>query len=203
MPLRNRVTPFGEIVAMPERGTLMGNRGGRIHDEARAIVRPWASRRWIACELVYKDWRRTVMCEGYTELFFLDEVTALAAGHRPCFFCRRAEAKAFARAFAVGQGTVAPRDADAMDLVLHRERLERGRKRLHRVEAASLPDAAMFTAGGSAFAISGQRMLRWTAGGWRDAGPRTDDVVELLTPPSIVASLAAGYRPRWHCSANR
>jgi hypothetical protein len=201
MPLCNRVTPFGEIVAVPERGTLMGNRGGRIHNDARAIVRQWTSRRWIACELVYKDWHRPVMGKGYTELFFLDEVTALAAGHRPCFFCRRLDARAFARAFAAGQGSDSPWDADAMDHLLHRQRLEGHRKRLHRMDAAGLPDGAMVTADGTAFAVAGDRMLRWAPGGWRGAGPRPESSVDLLTPPAIVAALFAGYRPRWHASA--
>ena len=105
MPLQNRVDPFGAILAMPERGTLMGNRGGRIHDASQRIGgRRWTSRRWIACELVYKGWHRPVMGEGYTELFFLDEVTALAAGHRPCFFCRRRDARSFAPHFAAALG---------------------------------------------------------------------------------------------------
>jgi hypothetical protein len=203
MPLQNRVTPFGEILALPERGTLMGNRGGRIHDDAKTILRQWTSRRWIACELVYKDWRRPVMGKSYTELFFLDEVTALSAGHRPCFLCRRAEAKAFAQAFAAGQGAASPWDADAIDHVLHKERLDGTRKRLHRVEAARLPDGAMVTTDGSAFAVRGDRTLRWSAGGWLEAGSRPEGIVDLVTPPSVVAALFAGYRPRWHGSAHR
>ena len=109
MPLQNRVDPWGELHAVAARGTMMGNRGGRIHDEHRSLgARRWTSRRWICCELAFKGWWRPVMGRGYTELFFLDEVTALAAGHRPCFECRRAEAKAFAAAFSAGQGASSP-----------------------------------------------------------------------------------------------
>ena len=198
MPLQNRVTPFGAILALPERGTLMGNRGGRIHDaDKRLSGRPWTSRRWIACELVYKDWWRPVMGKGYTELFFMDEVTALAAGHRPCYFCRRAEAKAFAAAFAKGQGG-GLLDADAMDVILHAERLDGRAKRTHRREARDLPDGAVYAAADQAFALRDGQRLRWAASGWQPAGPRRGGSVEVLTPPSILAALRAGYQPRWH-----
>jgi len=97
MPLQNRVTPFGDLVATPVRGTLMGNRGGRIHKDDRVLgPRRWASRQWICCVLAFRGRHRRVWGDGYTELFFLDEPTALAAGHRPCFECRRQDAIAFA-----------------------------------------------------------------------------------------------------------
>ena len=95
-PLQNRVDPFGKICAIPARGALMGNRGGRLHTPEQRVVRSWVSRRWITCRLTFRDRRRHVMGDSYTELFFMDEATALAAGHRPCFECRRADAKAFA-----------------------------------------------------------------------------------------------------------
>jgi hypothetical protein len=200
MPLQNRVTPFGALAAVPERGTLMGNRGGRIHDERRRILgRPWTSRRWIACELAWKEVRRTVMGEGYTELFFLDEVTALAAGHRPCFYCRRGDALAFAACCAPTLGE--PPTADAMDLRLHAERLDRHAKRRHRRAAEALPDGAVIAEGDDAFALSQAQRLRWTPDGWQVAGPRPAGTVEVLTPPLILAALEAGYKPRWHGSA--
>src|SRR4029450_5546706 len=100
MPLPNRVSPFGELVASPARGTLMGNRGGRLHDAQRKLtVRRWVTRAWICCRLDFKDRHRDVWSEGYTELFFLDEVTAFAAGHRPCFECRRKNCEQFAMVF--------------------------------------------------------------------------------------------------------
>ena len=129
MTLQNRVTPFGDIIATPARGLFMGNRGGRIHDAARRLGRRrWASTQWICCRLHFKDRHRSVWAESYTELFFLDEPTALAAGHRPCFECRRADAMAFAAAWA--RGGARPKAAD-MDRVLHRERLAAPAQRLH------------------------------------------------------------------------
>eukprot|EP01034_Spumella_vulgaris_P042662 gene42663-52921_t len=109
-PLRNRVDPFGDIAAHPARGLLMGNRGGRIHDpHTRTLTgRAWVSRQWICCALTFRDRRRAVMGEGYTELFFLDEVVAFAAGHRPCFQCRRVAAEAFSAAWAKAEGTLPP-----------------------------------------------------------------------------------------------
>ena len=202
MALQNRVTPFGEIVAVPERGSLMGNRGGKIHDVDRRLgTARWTSRRWIACECVYKDWRRPVMGDGYTELFFLDEVTALSAGHRPCFFCRRAEAKAFAQSFSRGRGEDAVMSADAIDLALHAERLDGKAKRRHRLEADWLPDGAVIARGEEAFALRDGRSLLWSPAGWKEAGGRPAGPVDALTPPSILATLVAGYRPRWHESA--
>lgn len=215
MALQNRVTPFGEIVADPARGLFMGNRGGRIHDPEtrRLTARRWASRRWICCVCSFKGRRRQVMGAGYTELFFLDEVTALAAGHRPCFECRRADAEAFARCWSKAQGSKTAPKADAMDLVLHEERL-RGmaghRPRLSAAALADLPDGAMVAAAPTAspaqsiaYALRGASALAWRPGGYGEAVPRKtlSDAV-LLTPPAICAVLAAGYRPRWHGSVS-
>ena len=202
MPLQNRVTPFGDIVAMPERGTMMGNRGGRFHDDRQQIGRRrWASRHWICCELAFKGWWRPVMGQGYTELFFLDEVTALSAGHRPCFECRRVEAKAFAAAFAKGQGAAAPMRVDAMDRILQAERLDGRQKRRQTMPAAALPVGAMIEAEGAALARHAQGWLRWSAGGWSKASEKLAEDVSVLTPPSIVAALKNDYAPRWHESA--
>src|SRR6476646_8354138 len=131
MPLQNRVTPFGELIASPARGTLLGNRGGRIHDDERKLTaRRWTSKQWICCQLDFNNRHRKVWGDGYTELFFLDEVTALAAGHRPCFECRRADAKAFAEKWAEAWGGGIPY-APEMDEVLHAERLTGREKRTH------------------------------------------------------------------------
>jgi hypothetical protein len=198
MPHHNRVDPFGELIATPARGLLFGNRGGRFHNDDRTLGRRrYASRQWICCVLDFKGRQRDVWGRGYTELFFLDEVTALAAGHRPCFECRRRDAQAFAAAFPRG-----PMRAPAMDVVLQAERLDGRAKRTHRRKIDTLPDGAMIQQDGGAFAMRGKRLLRWTPSGY-EAGPRRprDSMVEVLTPPSIVAALAAGYVPLWHPSA--
>lgn len=189
MSLQNRVDPWGAIHAVAARGTMMGNRGGRFHRADQTLgTRRWASHHWICCELHYKDRHHDPMGAGYTALFFLDEVTALAAGHRPCFFCRRAAAEAFL-------GDIR---ADGFDRQLHGER--RGERPV--LDPAILPDGAMVDISGQAFAIRGRSLLPWSFGGYgppvaRPAGTR----VKLLTPPSITAILRAGYEPRWHESA--
>jgi hypothetical protein len=200
MPLQNRVTPFGELIATSARGTLMGNRGGRLHDDARKLTsRRWASRQWICCQLAFNSRQRKVWGDSYTELFFLDEVTALAAGHRPCFECRRQDAEHFAALFS---GKKQRASAPAMDEVLHAERLDDGAKRTHRRKLDTLPDGAMVARDGEAFAVRGHRLLRWSPSGYtaRRARPRGIDV-DVLTPSSMLAVLARGYAPRWHPSA--
>lgn len=202
MPLQNRVTPFGELVAVKARGCFMGNRGGRIHTDARMLTRRrWASRQWICCVLDFKGRQRDVWGRFYTELFFLDEVTALAAGHRPCFECRRRDAELFAKAFAPrGRRMSAPE----MDLILHRERLDGRGKRLHVRAIDGLPDGAMVVRDGEAFALRGGRMLQWTPSGYRGAVRRPRGLkVDVLTPPSILAALHNGYSIVWHHSAIR
>jgi hypothetical protein len=155
--------------------------------------------------LAFKDRRRKVWAEGYTELFFMDEVTALAAGHRPCFECRRADATAFAAAWGRGQGGMPPR-APAMDQVLHGERLEPcrpWRKRLHRIAPATLPAGAMLVWQDAAFAVAETGLARWTPEGFQQPsrGMLTDlpreGVALVLTPPAILACLREGYAPEW------
>jgi hypothetical protein len=206
MPLPSRVDPFGNLFADSSRGLFFGNRGGRFHRDDRTLgIRRWVSRTWICCRLEFKGRHREVWGRGYTELFFLDEPTALAAGHRPCFECRRADAKAFAAAFARGRGSNEVFRAPEMDRVLHAERLDGRAKRRHRLPVDDLPDGAFLTLAEEAngvFTVHGSRLLRWTSTGYtvRLSRPRgiTGDV---LTPPAIVAALASGYRPRWHPSA--
>jgi hypothetical protein len=203
MPLQNRVDPFGELNAVPARGTLFGNRGGRFHTDAKTLTkRRWASRQWICCVLDFKDRQRNVWGRFYTELFFLDEPTALAAGHRPCFECRRKDAEAFAEAWRKAKRLGTRPYADEMDEVLHGERLAGRAKRLHRRAIDELPDGAFVIFEGAAFAVRGAELLRWTPDGYSDRKPRPHGiVVDVLTPPSIIAVLSAGYRPRWHPSA--
>ncbi len=200
MPLQNRVSPFGEFIATPARGLVMGNRGGRLHDAQRQLGgRRWTSKQWICCKLEFNNRHRKVWGDGYSELFFLDEVTALATGHRPCFECRRQDAKRFAALFC---GQLKCASATAMDKVLHAERLIGRAKRTHRRALDALPDGAMIAIDGEAFAVRGNHLLRWTPAGYAGthARPRGIDV-NVLTPPSMLAVLAAGYTPLWHDSA--
>jgi hypothetical protein len=203
MPLQNRVTPSGDIVADPHRGLFTGNRG-IIHDPATKTLlkRRWASPAWITCVCEFRGRRREVMGgRSWTELFFLDEATAFAAGHRPCFYCRRDDANAFRAAWEQGNGVrrVLARDIDA---VLHRERLERGSKRLHALPMPleQLPEGAMVQAGTESYLIAQGRALRWSPGGYREARNAIAGAM-LLTPPSMLRALGAGYRPVLHGSA--
>ncbi|MBS0535906.1 MAG: hypothetical protein JSR72_17785 [Proteobacteria bacterium] len=197
MRLQNRVTPFADLIADPARGTLFGNRGGKFHRDDRTLGRrQWASRQWICCVLDFKGRQRDVWGRYYTELFFLDEVTAFAAGHRPCFECRRKDAEAFARVFPGAHR------APAMDDILHAERLDGRAKRLHRRALDELPDGTMIARDGEAFAVRGARLLPWTPSGYGAAQPRPRGIdADVLTPPSIAAVLAQGYAPQWHSSA--
>ena len=201
-PLQNRVTPFGEIVAIAQRGTFTGNRG-ILHDPAtkRLLGRRWASKAWLVCTCTYKDRRRDVMGgRSWTELFFLDEAVALAAGHRPCFFCRREAAERFREAWTAGNSGRRPLAA-AIDVVLHAERLDHGRKRLHIISGPvdQLPSGTMVVADGSAFTLHAGLAWRWTETGY--AAPQLLSRADgLLTPPSTLATLACGYRPVLHPS---
>jgi hypothetical protein len=202
MPLQNRVTPTGDIIATPHRGMFTGNRG-IIHDPAtKTLTRRWASQAWLTCLCEFRGWRRKVMGgRSWTELFFLDEATALAAGHRPCFFCRRDDANRFRAAWQEGNGVagVLARDIDA---VLHRERLVGAKKRLHAVPMPlqQLPDGAMVQAGNESYLIEQGRALTWSPAGYRAAQHALQDAM-LLTPPSTLRALTAGYRPVLHQSA--
>jgi hypothetical protein len=203
MPLQNRVTPFGELVATPARGFFLGNRGGRFHTDARALTaRRWASRQWICCVLDFKGRQRDVWGRFYTELFFLDEPTALAAGHRPCFECRRKDAEAFAEIWRKTHRLRARPYADEMDKVLHRERLDGRAKRLHRRAIDALPDGAFIVLDDEAYTVHGRKLLHWTLQGYdrRKARP-PGGTVDVLTPPATLSVLSAGYTPHWHPSA--
>ena len=205
MPLQNRVLPTGEIVVHPARGLLMGNRGC-IHRPDRTLgVTRWRTKMWISCVLSFRGRKRDVMPPGrYTALFFLDEATALAAGHRPCGECRRADHLWFAESWRAAQGLSARPRAWQMDEALHAERVDpRTRRKVTRsVRAGGLPDGAMISHAGTTGLWCGGTLLPWSLAGY---GPPVtispQAAVSLLTPPSIVAALAAGYRPMVHPSA--
>jgi hypothetical protein len=208
MPRQNRVTPRGELIATPERGLVYANRGC-LHDDSGRIRRHHNGRRWIACRLRFKGWHRSpLMAPGrFTELFFLDEATAFAAGHRPCALCRRGDYMRFGERWSElhpGQ-----HGADEIDAQLHGERWdgERRAQRLHEARAASLPDGTFVLGdGGEPRLVLGGRVLDWGPGGYgpsRQLGP--DDALTVITPPSMVEVLRAGWEgvvPLLHPSAS-
>jgi hypothetical protein len=205
MPLQNRVTPSGDIIATLHRGMFTGNRG-IIHDPATKTLlrRRWASRAWLTCVCEFRNRRRDVMGgRSWTELFFLDEATALSAGHRPCFFCRRDDANRFRAAWEAGNG-VTNILADEIDVVLHRERLDGRAKRLHKLPAPMmrLADGAMVALGGESYLVANGELLRWSFDGYHPANVSAGAAM-LLTPPSTLRALDAGYRPVLHPSAKQ
>ena len=195
MPLQNRVSPFGDIVATAYRGRFTGNRG-IIHDPATRTLlnRRWSSKAWITCVCEFRGRRRKVMGgRSWTELFFLDEATSFAAGHRPCFYCRRVDATVFRDAWAKGNGRVKPY-ATEMDAMLHGERLDGRQKRLHplHIAALKLPSGTTVTSGGESYMIVNGEAWRWSFAGYSRASASLADA-RLLTPPSIVNALREGY----------
>ena len=201
MPLQNRVDPFGELIATSARGLFLGNRGGRFHRDDQTLgQRRWSSRQWICCVLQFKGRRHPVWRDRYTALFFLDEPTAFAAGHRPCFECRRADATAFAEKWAQAKRGAVPR-APAMDLVLQSERLDGRTKRTHERAFADLPDGAFVVLSDAAYAVRGSHLLRWSDAGYTEKIARERGMATVLTPPSIIDVLRAGYQPQWHPTA--
>jgi len=194
MPFQNRVTPRGELIATPERGLVYGNRG-RLHDADGRIRREWQVKRWISCRLEFRGRSRAggpMAPNRYTGLFFLDEATAFASGHRPCAECRREDYVRFMK-------LVGSRRADAIDDRLHTERL--GPKPMR--ETASLPDGAFVLVDGDPWLVRGGELLRWTAAGYAERRPPTGQA-RVLTPPSVLTALAAGWNgvvPFLHPSA--
>jgi hypothetical protein len=209
MPLRNRVTPMGDIIADAARGTLMGNRG-ILHDASRRLgAARWRHRSWICCRLSFEDRRREVMAPGrYTELFFLDEATALAAGHRPCWECRRDEFRAFQAAWRRATGTPNA-SAGAIDRVLQEGRVDPRTRRQIRFEAPldDLPDGAFVLLPGDASSpllVLGDGLLPWRPAGYGAARPRPSRTrCVVLTPWPTLAVLRAGYAPSLHPTATR
>ncbi|MEM7301634.1 MAG: hypothetical protein AAF468_11175 [Pseudomonadota bacterium] len=209
MPLQNRVLPTGEIVRSTHRGEMMGNRGGRIHEPGTKELFPrrrHATRQWISCVTEFKNRQREVMGRGYTELFFLDEVTALAAGHRPCFECRRKDARAFAESWQKVFGLELPPKAGEMDRLLHDERLSPAQSKLDHHAIDDLPDGSMIEIDSRCFARHQQRWLKWDESGYSEspelAKALHTEPVRVLTPKIAIAVLSAGYQPVWHSSAS-
>jgi hypothetical protein len=197
VPLQNRVTPLGELVATPARGLVYGNRGC-LHDESGRIRRRYNGKRWIACRLRFRGWQRGPLLQPgrFTELFFLDEATALAAGHRPCALGRRADYVRVVRIW--GELHPGHVGADAIDAQLHAERVAPGtRAQLHHeAPLDELPDGTFVLREGAPWLVLGSRLLRWTASGYAERNPRPSrQQAAVITPPSLVAVLRAGWQP--------
>jgi hypothetical protein len=197
VPLQNRVTPLGELIADPARGLVYGNRGC-LHDGRRRIVRRYAGKRWIACRLRFRGWHRSPLMQPgrFTELFFLDEVTAFAAGHRPCALCRRSDYLRFVdiwRRLHPGEA-----GADAIDARLHTERLDpgTGAQRHHDAAFDDLPDGAFVLRDDEPWLVLDDRLVRWTPSGYRERRSRPVRArAALITPPSLVEVLRADREP--------
>lgn len=202
MPRQNRVDPFSNLIATPARGHFMGNRG-ELHDHRERIVRHHAGKRWLLCSLRFGDHHQTIMEPGrYTQLFFLDEVTALAAGHRPCHTCLRGKYEAFRDTWTRANPDMAVNKrllADELDMALHAERLTpSAEKRTYREGVEYLPDGAFVSLpdNSGAYLVLGNHLLLWSASGYTRRIARPSDLeVEVLTPYSIVRTLAHGYTP--------
>jgi hypothetical protein len=208
MPRQNRVNPCGELIATESRGTWMGNRGC-LHDDEQRIRRPFAGRRWIICVLEFRGRHRAIMTPGrYTELFFLDEATALAAGHRPCAECQRTRYRLFRELWAVGNPewkTSVPA-ADEIDRILHIERVDDKRgKRTYFAPVSELPAGVIVADGeGTPSLVLEQRLMQWEPGGYTRSVPRPESaLLRVLTPKSIVLVIARGYPVIVHPSAGR
>ena len=197
MALQNRVTPLGELVADPSRGLVYGNRGC-LHDETGRIRRRYNGKRWIGCRLEFRGWlRRPLLQPGrFTELFFLDEATAFAAGHRPCALCRREDYLRLVELWRqLHPGQIG---ADAIDAQLHSERVAPGTHAQlhHRARLDELPDGAFILSDGAPRLVLGSKLLDWTPAGYAERAPRPGDgEAVLVTPPSLVAVLRGGWEP--------
>ncbi len=199
MPLQNRVQPTGDIIAHPSRGTLIGNRG-ILHDTARTVKRRWSHPHWIVCTLHWKDVRRVPMTPNrWTELFFLDEAVALAAGHRPCAYCRRADYRLWKAAWEHAFGERAK--AAEMDGVLHASRIDKAThtQQQHTANLADLPDGTFILHDGQPHLILGPNLLTYGPDAYALALPKPSfKTAQVLTPAITVAVLRAGYRPVLH-----
>jgi hypothetical protein len=197
VPLQNRVDPWGRLHAVEARGAWMGNRGV-LHDASKRIVRPWRLKAWILCRLQFKDRRRRVFAPArYSELFFLDEATAFAAGHRPCAECNRERFNEFKRAWPSGAR------AAEIDTVLHAERIADGEKVIYEARLDELPDGVMIEHEAGARLVLGKALYPWSFEGYGAPLPRPTGAtrVRVLTPRSMVRAIAHGLAPQVHRSA--
>jgi hypothetical protein len=204
--LQNRVDPKGNIIITKARGTLMGNRG-QLHGATKSILRPFKLRAWITCLLEFKGWHRPVMAPNqYTELFFLDEATAFAAGHRPCFECRRADYNRFKTAWLTGNPEyefTQKTSINEIDLIMHRERFDDGRKVTFEADINTLPDGVFILIGDKPYLKADNQVYGWTAFGYdTDTLLNHLSTVTVLTPKCTVNAFKAGYVPIYSLSDN-
>lgn len=208
MPKQNRVTPTGEIVVVPNRGEWMGNRG-LLHDAQQVVRRPWRLKAWIICLLSFKGRQREVMAPGrYTELFFLDEATAMAAGHRPCAECRRADYNRFKSRWLAANHDLLPQENPRIrevDAIIHQQRIdEKGRKKTYVANIDSLPDGVFIVhpEKRTPALIRDNRLWLWSPAGYQVSTLKADHLSgEILTPLSLVKTISHGYSPQIHHSA--
>jgi len=206
MPYQNRVTPTGELISTSARGTLMGNRG-RLHTPEKKIVRSWQLKAWITCLLEFKNYHRTIMSPNtWTELFFLDEITAFAAGHRPCAYCRRQDFKRFKELWlAANPNLVSGQSIKFVDEVLHKERVSKNKTKLFYLELLkNLPIGTMFMLPNIAtqyFALGQNRVFKWSPQRYESHPTISGETsVQVLTPRSVVYTFIQGYEPKFHKS---
>jgi hypothetical protein len=202
-PLRNRVTPAGELIATEHRGTMFGNRGV-LHNDDLVLVRRHQVRRWLVCVLEFRGRHRQIMQpRRYTELFFLDEAVALAAGHRPCAECRNADYQSFRTAWAAAAGLREKPAADDIDLVLHgQRRLAGGARVTYPAPWRELPDGVFIVREGAYWLLRDAALHLWTPAGYTDRTGLSDGPADVLTPRATVAAIRMGYRPAVHPSAD-
>jgi hypothetical protein len=209
MPLQNRVNPWGQLVAVEARGAWLGNRGGVLHNEQKQIVKSWASQCWITCRLEFKGRRRTIFAPGhYTELFFLDEATSFAAGHRPCGECRRERYNEFKSVWVAANPNLVssfhPKIAE-IDKVIHGERVARGGKKVtYSTTLGELVSGVIFEWNDHAYLLWNEQLYAWSFTGYGAPQPLPADntQVQVLTPPSIVQMFANGFTPQVHESVS-
>ena len=199
--LQNRVDPQGNIIKTSARGTWLGNRG-QLHGDTQTILRPFKLKAWLICLLQFKGRHRQVMAPNlYTELFFLDEATAFAAGHRPCFECRRDDANHFKTTWLKGNpdyGFNYKTLIGKIDEIIHQERIDKnGRKITFEATVEDLPDGVFIQIGAEPYLFANKMIRRWTPFGYeQDAPLPASTKVTVLTPRSVVNAFRSGYQPQ-------
>lgn len=205
MPLQNRIDPWGNFVAIKARGEFLGNRG-ILHDDDKNIVKPWAHKNWVTCELSFKGIKRELFGPGsYTELFFLDEATAFSAGHRPCAHCRRQRYKEFKKFWgdAIGQPDAASVSSQKIDRRLHSERANRSREKvLFNAKFCEVPEGALIVLEAEAYLVWGGHLHKWSHHGYAAPQqlPSSNQVVQVTTPKTIIQMYKLGFKPLVHSS---